>query len=246
MKSKRSVWGLFLAVLVLLPGCLHVPTYQCKPLKNVSAAFTCRGVKNNVIVQAKRLNKEEIYSLFDTRNHELDKALEVIYLSVDNFSNVRYALSPKNIDLSMLSRQKIVHLMKTNSATGVVGGVGGVIVVGGTFLGIFWAALCGVGLTSEGSILAVLGSCVVLAAASLAAGVTHSIKSMIMNKRIKKDLKAKTLHDKVIINSGDQYEGLIFVKSSDYNPQFTVTMHEKDNAKNSITFDVDLQQNECA
>jgi hypothetical protein len=91
--------------------------------------------------------------------------------------------------------------------------------------------------------------------ASLAAGFgiltliggIQTIKSFVINGRISKDIKVKTLHEKVIIKSGKQYDGLIFVKLSDYSPQFAVTMYEKDNAKKSVTFDVDLEQHEnCA
>lgn len=44
----------------------------------------------------------------------------------------------------------------------------------------------------------------------------------------------------VIIKSGDHYEGLVFVKSSDYTSQFSVTMHELHDNKNKIVFNVHL------
>ena len=74
--------------------------------------------------------------------------------------------------------------------------------------------------------------------ASLFIGKT--IKSAIMNRRISKDLKEKIFRNNMIIKSGDKYEGLIFVKSSDYTPQFSATVREKDNRKNKIVFDVDV------
>jgi hypothetical protein len=71
-----------------------------------------------------------------------------------------------------------------------------------------------------------------------------SIKSIVMNSRITKDLAEKTLHKSVIINSGEQYEGLVFIKSPNYTPQFAVTMYEKNDVNNTITFGVNLRQNE--
>jgi hypothetical protein len=70
------------------------------------------------------------------------------------------------------------------------------------------------------------------------------IKSLVMIVRVKKDIKEKTLHEQITINSGDHYEGLIFVKSADYTPQFSVTMHEKGNTKKTVAFDVDLRHQE--
>jgi hypothetical protein len=75
-------------------------------------------------------------------------------------------------------------------------------------------------------------------------GIGTGIKSAVINRRITKDLKTKTLHDTVVIKSGGHYEGIIFVKATDYKPQFNITMHEKNNAKNSVIFDVDVRKNE--
>src|SRR5258708_37613205 len=128
--------------------------------------------------------------------------------------------------------------MKASCVSRLTGGV-----VGGVFSYPFGVAamfaMGDLGISSFLCAAAFLTPSIVCAGMALAFFGT-SIKSIVMNSRIKKDLAEKVLHEKVIINSGEQYEGLIFVKSSDYTPQFAVTLHEQDNMKNSIVFDVDL------
>jgi hypothetical protein len=241
MKNSMRFLGLFLAALVLLPGCMHVPTYQRKSLNSVSDHCTYRGAEKNVIVRAKllsRANKKVLFGIRSTLIHDND--LQVIYISIHNLSSVHYLLSPTDIDLAMMPYHDVAQLMKTSSVKGLAGGL--------VCSGISAATPAGYmtfGLLFQLPILAngVLAIGVVTAGVALTFFGT-SIKSIVMNSRIKKDLAEKVLHKPVIINSGEQYEGLVFIKSSDYTPQFAVTMHEKNDVNNTITFDVDLRQNE--
>ena len=241
MKNSIRFLGLFLAALAFLPGCMHVPTYQCKSLKSVNHHCTYRGAEKNVIVRAKRLSRADKRALFG--NHSkliLYNDLQVIYVSMHNLSGVHYLVSPTDIDLPMMPYHDVARLMKTSSInrlTGCVvsgasttGAVYGSFVFGMLFqLPMLGYGVLAIGIASAGMALTFFGT---------------SIKSIVMNSRIKKDLAEKVLHGLVAIPSGEQYEGLVFVKASDYTPQFVVTMHEKDDVKNSITFDVDLRQNE--
>jgi hypothetical protein len=243
MNCNKSFFGFFLAALVFLPGCIKVPTYQRKPFQSESDHCVYRDTKKDVIVQTKLLSKEDENVFFGDRSawiHNND--IQVIHLSVDNVSNVKYLLSPADIDLLVMSCRDIEKLMKTNSVGKLAGstvsgllswsfGSTAIFVIGdmGIASGFVAAALLVPGVVCANVALILFGK---------------SIKSMVMNRRISKDLKEKMLHKKVTINSGDHYEGLIFVRSADYKPEFTMTLHEKDNKKNILTFDVDLKNNE--
>ena len=110
---------------------------------------------------------------------------------------------------------------------------------------------------AAGTTTAVLGATTVHAnpflvasIASLSAGLTvvgliglvQGIKSIVMNTRVRRDIEEKVLPKKELINSGQYCEGLIFVKASDYKPEFNVIMFEKNNWINKLTFDVDLRE----
>ena len=246
MKNNKSFFGLLLVILVLLPGCYHVPSYQRKPLRRVSADFTHCAVENNVIVQAKQLTDPETQHLFGSRGETLKNQCKIIYLSVHNMSSSAYVFSPADIDLTIMSHQDVARLMKTNSINGIARIA---VSAGGAAASYYLTMLCV--LAGKGGDLEVLP---IIAAGSVGLGVISigaglmflgkTFKSMIMNGRMNKDLKEKIISKKVIINPGQYCDGLIFVKSSDYKPQFTVTMHEKDSFDKRITFDVDLRQNE--
>jgi len=225
-----------LAGLVLLPGCIRVPSYNRKPLKSISDSFTYYGVEKNIIVQVKRLTEDNIQYLFGSRSQQKDDSFEVIYLSVHNISPIPYLLFAADIDCTMLPYKEVIKRLKTSSITRLVGSIvpihviaypSAYLLVSGAFLSVPIAAYAGISLAIAG---------VGLGLACVGAG----IKSIVMNTHISKDIKEKIVPKKVIIKSGDHYEGLIFVKSSDYKPQFKVTMHEYNNNECKIIFDVNL------
>lgn len=254
MKNSMRFGGLFLAALVLLPGCMHVPTYRRKALKSVSDHCTYRGSEKNVIMRAKQLRNAEKSYLFGNRSALLgDDELQAIYISLHNLSDASYVFSCDNIYVKQMHYHDVSRSMKKTSSMSRL--AGGVLLV--TPLPIL------VAVTLACSSVAIVGAQIAIIPAMIIGGMVgavvgiplvavgfglaffaQGIKSIVMNTRIRKDFAEKVLHEPIVISSGGQYEGLIFVKSSDYTPQFAVTMHEKDNAQNSITFDVDLRQNE--
>jgi hypothetical protein len=238
--STKSFFGLFLAALVLLPGCMRAPTYKSKSLQAVGNHCAYRGTKNNVIMQAKLLSREDKRALFGDRStliHEDD--IQIMYLSVYNLSSMGYVFSPANIDLSIMSYNDVAQLIKTSSvgrfATSIACSVS---IVGAVYGSVAFGMLFGLPTLANGVL--VFGA---MTASMALVFFGKSIKSMVMNKRIKKDITEKTLHKKVIINPGEHYEGIIFVKTSDYKSQFNVTMYEKDE-NNNLIFDINLSKNE--
>jgi hypothetical protein len=254
MKNSMRLLGLFLAIVVLLPGCMHVSTYQRKALKAVSDQCTYRGAEKNVIVQAKLLSREDKAFLFGPRHENLDdkanNSIQVIYFSIHNLSDNFYFFSANDIDLVAIPHQKIAQLMKTSTIGRYMASDGFVLLTGASAAGASLGFLiCGLAFDNGESVprwwwLAPI-SFVVTGVASIVSAIKlqrSAKKSEVMNNRIREDLAVKGSQKSLIISSGEQYAGLVFVKSSDYTPQFAITMHEKGNARNSITFDVDLRE----
>src|SRR5690606_10355437 len=106
----------------------RVPTYKSKSLSILQNNFTYREIKNNIVVQSKRLTEEEVCYLFDVRAQELLKSVEIIHCSIHNLSSQDYVFSPHNEGFSPLSVNEVMRLIKTSSigrmATGIVGGTG--------------------------------------------------------------------------------------------------------------------------
>ena len=235
MNNNSRVFAIALAGLILLPGCMRVPSYQPRSLQSMSGDFTYRGVEKGVVLQAKRLTEDEMQFLFGQQ----EKSFTAIYFSIHNLSNASYVLSTSEIDCKKMSYQQIARQMKTSSIARLAGSaVSGYGVYGGVWALVFGAfaksaifAYGGLGLAviSIGMVPIFLGT---------------GIKSAIMNTRIRKDLEEKMISKDIVIKSGDKYEGLIFVNTEDYRSDFTVTLHENNNQSNNIIFNVDLSSGE--
>jgi hypothetical protein len=236
--------GLLLAGLVLLPGCVSVPRYKAKPLNTLCNDFTYREItKNNVVLQSRLLTNRAIQYLFEERAEELLGSVKVIHCSIYNISNQDYVISAKNKNFKHLSANEVAQLLKTSTTArmALTTGIGGVVCILPNELFLAPALL------SFFPLYLMPASIVVYSCVAAVAVVTpfvffgKAIKSAVMNGRIKKDLQKKMLYKKdEVIKSGEKYEGLIFVKIADYKSVFTVTMYEKNKAKNTITFDVKL------
>jgi hypothetical protein len=248
--------------LVMLPGCLRVPTYTAKPMNVLNDNFTYHAVKKGVVFQAKRLTLDEINYLFDERAKGLLGSTEIIYCSIPNISNQDYVLSLQNEDFLPLRVHEVKRLMKTNSGKRlelvpvflVAGTAIGLSAIGMATLALAGAPLLGfpyffqwwyVGIWALGLGHVNYGGRL-LSGISLLACVTVPLvyfgKSIVMNSRISRDLKEKMLQGNELIKSGEVGQGLIFIRTADYKPQLSITMHEKNNSKNKIVFDVDLLQ----
>jgi hypothetical protein len=246
MKKVQSLWGVVMALLVLLPGCVHVPTYRKQSFKVIEKHYDYCHMQNDVIVQTKRLSKGDMYALFGVRAEQLFGSVEVMYVSVNNLSNDRYVVSVINKDDLLLSHTMIKRLMKTSSAIKVVQGYA--FTIGASSVACLLLApvllpaasvVIYVGMTPAGP-LVVAGLCSVVLGGYLAFAFGPSIKSICMNRRMSKDLQEKILYDPVTINSGQHYEGLIFVKKADHPSHFDIVMCAKDMNDKDLTFNVKI------
>lgn len=236
MKLNGKIIGLMLAGLVLLPGCMHVPSYKAVSIKSVSGNCTYRVVQKNLVVQAKLLNTAGRYTLLGERIQNIYDH-EVIYLSIHNLSGTPYVISSHSVDLPQVASGEVARLIKMTSSAGKLAGSAVTGLYGGTALATLIRESATIG--AVGYVLVPMVA--VFLPLSIFFGV-KGIKSVVMNHRVSNDLADKILNKDVIIGPGDKYECLLFVQSSHYRSQFSVTLHEKDVADNIINFDVDLLQ----
>ena len=240
MKLNRKVIGFFLAGLVFLPGCIRVPIYKSKPLGVFQNSCTYTDAKKGITVSAKLLNRAESSYIFDGRI-ESDRDIKIIYLSIYNLSSRDYSLSSEEISLSHLSYENIVEDMRKTSSIGRLSGAvamkalsyGHIYVAQG-----FFAIPSGIAIALGAGVTILSFVPYVMSLAFLGSG----IKSMIMNRRMHHDLQDKIVDKEVIIESGDKYEGLIFMKSGDYESRFNVALTEQYHPNNKIVFGVNLLQ----
>jgi len=252
MNRYSKVFAIILAGLVLLPGCTRVLSYKPKSLQSIGGNFTYRGVEKGVVLQAKRLTKDEVYFLFGDRATELLESVEVIHTSVHNLSTEHYVISPHAMSIIQIPYSDILRSIQTRSTDHLkkAGKVGGSVYGTLSVLTLSFFVPMMIFNTHSKSILIGLYCCShamgivwpIVAGLTVLPFIGKAIKSVVTNGRIDRDLKEKVLHKDTAIESGDKYEGLVFVKSSDYGPDFTVTMHEKDNPAHVIAFDVNLAE----
>jgi len=239
MEKKVIVTGLVLAAIVFLPGCMRVPSYKRRSLELFRNNFTYTYTDDGVTVCVKRLNCPEKDYLFNGRSVLGDT--EGIYFSIYNLSAGDYTISPEDIGLVQIAYRDIQKAIKKTSTVARFSGavVSGGIGASGVAILTHVAHAAPHLFFKTSPLLTIPGTAgaIVLGIVFLA----HSIKSAVTNSRINKDLKEKILHNKVVIKPGAHYEGLIFVKASNYRPDFTITMHEKKKVHNSISFDVNLE-----
>jgi hypothetical protein len=235
--NKKSI-GFLLAGLILLPSCMRVNKYHPQSLKMLRDKVMHGETKESVTIRAKRLNEFEKEYLFNKHIGELEgNQFQIVYVFIDNMSEIQYELLPNSIDLEHLSCADVVKQMKKTSTAGRAIA---------SSLATSYAVAAGINISREMmwpgcDILPILFIPVLGTAVSIAAITGASaIQSWVMNRRINDDLKKKVLSENLIIEPYSHYEGLIFVKSSDYRPSFNVTMYEKDDYNKNIVFEVNM------
>lgn len=233
MNRNKSFFGLFLAFLVLLPGCiLRVPSYHKQRLKLVRDNCTYSAVEKGITLQAKLLTKLDKEDLFGEHVGHLEgNDVKVIYLSMYNLSDKDYFFASDCIDLKQLSSKKVVKSMKKTSS------------IGRFILSDIIASCNPLQFMDRNNPLfipvAIFVSPIFVVTSLI--GFVQGIKSVVVNTRVRKDIEGKIVSEKIIIRSGDHYEGLMFIESSDYVPCFPVVMHDSKSTDNYVTFNVDLR-----
>ncbi len=245
------ILGVYLAIIIGLPSCVKTPKYRQKSLESLHTRFDYAAAKNNVMLRAKKLTKEENRKLFGIRGKALSRESNIpaytIYLSIHNLSNKLYVLSPDNISLTLEPYQKIAKRMQSSTvvkAAGTLAGgtVASIITAGGGLYALFAGAAIGSTALVFGAKAALVAVPIIVIGTPIAA-IIKSIRATKINRKVKRDICDKTLHAEIVIYPGQQFDTLIFVKRLDYRTNFTITLHEEDNEEDILAFDVSLNQN---
>jgi hypothetical protein len=246
--SKQSFAFSFLLVsLLALAGC--GPRYTKKavvPLSTQSAHF--QETKSEVTLRVAQLNSKQADELFDGRGHYLfneyrnRKAIYPIQLTIQNDSNDALILDVKNINLQLVSNDRVVKRMRYQGNFRAVniaffGTVFCIPIVAILFYCAPLGLLMGAGISITTLFAGVAGGFLILT--STTSFVQHS-QSKKANEQITQDINQKTFADQLIIEAGQQQEALIFADSRFYKKEFLVSL-ESQNSKETISFDVQLK-----
>jgi len=250
--NKRVLLTLAAAIgLIGLPSCIKRPKYRSRPLESISSRFEYVGTKDNVILHAKRLNKDETPYLFGTRGQWLahghkQSPIYPLYLSFHNVSSKPYVLAPKKIGLQLEPHTNIAKRLQSSSTikaagTLATGSAMSILAAGGGLYAWFSGAAIGSAALIFGAKAALITVPILVLGTPIAA-LIRSARSARINSKIKYDIKEKTLHREVTIYPGQQFDTLIFVKRTHYRTNFTLSLYEQNNPNNTIKFDVSLGQ----
>jgi hypothetical protein len=239
--------SLLLAGLLLLPGCYRVHRYKSSSLHSIDVARGYRKTRNGFTLCATRLTNFDKKGLFGVYSKKLARhgkggPIEVIYLSLHNLTPMTYMLPYQGIDLDILSAREVARLFKPSTAGRIMG-------VMGSYLGVIVGYLgMGAGLVlllegnhKAGFIPLIGGVSATIAGAVYGDRYISSVSESVgANAQISDDLEDKTLSEGIVIQPGDKYEGLLFVQSVDYTPEFNVLVSERSGTKKKMIFEVDL------
>src|SRR6266702_89696 len=104
---KKGI-NLLVAALVLLPGCMNVPSYQKKTLSWFNDS-SFRYTEKGVTLHLKQLTFSEKNYLFNGGAIALFNDIEVLYVAVHNLSCNDYTIVPDDIGLTQLPYRCIMN-----------------------------------------------------------------------------------------------------------------------------------------
>lgn len=230
--------ALLLAALAFLPSCYRVPLYKTKSLHFLNNDCPYTQTEQNIIVKARLLDQYDKRELFGEYSKKLidtfsREPILVIYFSISNLSTHSYILPYCNgIDLKFISYEHINSKLKTSTR----------LRTAGTILATYGTCSCL-------AVVSGITTCLPILIAVSIGGILSTIpifqlnksanESKSMNNKIAEDLEIKTFQKTIIIPSEGFYEGLFFVKESDFKSQFTLELQEK-KTTSKIKFDIAL------
>jgi hypothetical protein len=212
-----------IAILLVVPGCVHVPSYRIKPLTFLSHRFDDTVVKKDVTIRVKRMTKREAVELFGPRGRWFFKSrrnmIIPLHISIYNHSITPIITGPNNISMFCMYPPDVIHRLQSRSGLWALRScICGLPISLGTLTVGFSAAVFGHLLGSDGIIQAgwatiIAGSSMLIATPIWAisnAAISHSI-----NKKIKADIMEKILDMNTTVQPYEHIDTLIFVHRRD-------------------------------
>ena len=246
MKASHSLLSFSLLALMLLPGCLRAPKYTPRPLTKLTketADFS--QTQDNVTVMAKKLPPGQSYDAIGTNLLKEQKSIETIQLTVENNNTENIHLKSMNINLPLISTQKITKHVSHGIAAPLAGY--GLLTASSVGLGTAGFFTTVFGCNPFGGLylpLVVPGCGLMLGAAALfviapTIGIIKAVKTANVNKIIKADVEAKTLST-LVVQPNETKNTLIFVRTKDLPNEFSLKVGHEADANKTIDFAISL------
>ena len=251
MKQRYSAYlMIILGLLVIVPGCKRTPGYKARLLPSIIINSVYEQDKDNIRIQVKRLSKAEQNYFFGERSQLLfdrfsNNQIIPLYLSITNESQQDCTVFPHNINLKLISYDRVFCAIKNKNGLFFADEVVDPLYVGGAIVATSYM----IGGVSVCVSLGFLPVCFLIPFVCVTSIPTFFVAKLakygLLNRRIKRDLRDKTLHKKVVVKAGEEYAGLVFVREEDYHTHFTVAI-DSSVVRNQMTFDIDLNKNQYA
>jgi len=254
MKQEKKLIAMAVIAGLLLPGCSSYQKRSIDIFKQRPANYV--QTINNVTMKISKLTQEECEQIFGKRAHNLtlgQSGINPLVLSIENNSATRWELAEKNINLQLTEPEEVAQRLKINTAS-YAGGIFGKGLGISILAGIGVAATLLITVFSKTAIireitLAPAGVIQILAIASapfIIAGVIisaitatgHASHSLQNNQFIDEITNKATINASIKPNK--TLSGLLFVNKPNYTSEFTITLQEKTDHSNSMTFNVVL------
>jgi len=234
--------------MLLFTGCTKRPSYDPRPLKSISIESNYTAVVKNIILRVKKLTKAEIFHLFGKQGERFEN-LVPLHISVHNLSNTSLILDPKNINLVSLSYRSVGKQLQTSSIGKTIRTIGygalmAVLAMGAGVFGIMHDYSDRNNSWIDNSKLLVNVAVPLIIISTPIVALTRTISSARTNNKIKRDIREKTLHKKVTICPGQQFDMLLFVQSIDYRSDFTLMLVEENKSNKTIEFNIRMKKND--
>jgi len=241
MKINKLFFSLIATSLLFFSACIKVPPYRHLLLKNRILKQPNNPIDQTILLQTKQLTNQEIEYLFGPNGKGLRKNTIIIAVFIDNNTAFDYVFSPQDITIKSLGYNNVTKFTKKRSSFS--SRLGKIIFSLYTFSSLYSNMLqwrdeeaC----RQAGSAILFTTALTILSIPGTFTFITQGITSALRNRKVNKILKEQIIDRPININSGQLYEGLIFIKPSEYQSTFTLTIHQKNQLNEKIIFNVNL------
>lgn len=218
LKLHHILWPCLFAGILLLPGCKR-PSYTPRSLHTICPTQQASQIQNNVTLSVCPLSKKEAKQLFDARGDRLiskRKPIHPILITIKNESTQVYTFDPKTIDHKLSNPHKVARRMYGHTGRRIIaplilGSIGATM----CFFGAAYLVILGA--IKQGSILvtagySMLGISGIVAVSAPVVSYQHGSHSYVVNNKIDRDIRSKTVAKPIEIGPAQTTSFLLFVE----------------------------------
>lgn len=246
-------------LMTALPSCKK-NIGQSLSLRSLTSYLDYQATKSGITVRVRQLTETDCQHIIGEQAKRLFKKnrrrqpIYPIQLSITNSTNRLTALKAENIDLALTPASTVARRLQKNTFAQIFGNFAAgffitALLATGSFLtlGASGIVLLVAGSHSALAPAAILGGAALLAAPTFliigtpVASTVKGVETAKQNAAIRKEIKAHTLKDTIVIESQKTVDTLIFVEKPNYKNTFSITLSNPHNAIEKISFPVQLK-----